>query len=376
MKRSKLIAATSIVLGGLSFAGFSHAQAPATQPTAASSPTTAPAAESADGILSAFDAIKPPKFDASRQSDRAYIQEFYKQLGVAQQKRAALAKQFVEKYPDHDRAGEMLLVEVQSQASVTSPGSPEGIKLIQDFLAAHPTTSAKSKLVFQKALIVTRSDAPYEQKTAAIAEFDAVSPKDPRTLSLTSMAIDQLTGDQKVTEMKKFIAANAGTQAAKSMEGSLRRADGVGKPFELSFDEAVTGKHMDVQKDLKGKIVVIDFWATWCGPCVGEMPNNKKLYAEFKDKGVEFIGVSLDQPEDKGGKKSLLAFVEKNKITWPQYYQGNFWSSQFSTSWGINSIPAVFVVDADGKLYSTDARGKLEKILPELIKKRDSTAAE
>jgi hypothetical protein len=99
------------------------------------------------------------------------------------------------------------------------------------------------------------------------------------------------------------------------------------------------------------------------------MPNMKKLYAEFKDKGVEFLGISLDQPEDKGGLKALKEFVEKNEITWPQYYQGNYWQSEFSRSWGINSIPCVFVVDQAGKLYSVEARGKLDELIPELLKK-------
>ncbi len=58
-------------------------------------------------------------------------------------------------------------------------------------------------------------------------------------------------------------------------------------------------------KSLKGKVVVIDFWATWCGPCVAEMPNMKKLYAEYKDKGVEFVGVSLDKSKEQGGLDKL-----------------------------------------------------------------------
>ena len=165
------------------------------------------------------------------------------------------------------------------------------------------------------------------------------------------------------------------TRAAKSATAKMRQVDGVGKPFELSFTDAITGKPIDVQKDLKGKVVVVDFWATWCGPCVAEMPHMKELYSQYKPKGVEFIGVSLDQPEDKGGLDALKKFVADNKIEWPQYYQGNFWQSEFSSGWGINSIPALFVVDHEGKLYSTSARGKLEQILPELIAKRDGKSA-
>jgi thiol-disulfide isomerase/thioredoxin len=142
----------------------------------------------------------------------------------------------------------------------------------------------------------------------------------------------------------------------------------VGMPFILEFTDAIKGSPVSIE-GLKGKVVVIDFWATWCGPCVDEMPNMKKLYAEFKDKGVEFIGVSLDQSKDKGGLDSLKSFVAKNQIEWPQYYQGNFWQSEFSSSWHINSIPCVFLVDADGKLASVKARGELEKLIPKYLEK-------
>ena len=143
-----------------------------------------------------------------------------------------------------------------------------------------------------------------------------------------------------------------------------RRIDAVGKPFDLAFTDALTGAEISI-KALRGKVVVIDFWATWCGPCVAEIPTLRKLYAEYKDKGVEFIGVSLDNKV--GGLGQLEALVTKEGIAWPQYFQGDGSASKFSTSWGINAIPAVFLVDQQGKLVSIEAQGKLETMIPELL---------
>ncbi len=163
------------------------------------------------------------------------------------------------------------------------------------------------------------------------------------------------------------------TQYAAMILAGRRQKEGVGKPFDLEFTDAIKGSTVSV-KGLKGKVVVVDFWATWCPPCVAEMPNMKQLYAKYHDKGVEFIGVSLDQPKEDGGLDALKNFVKKNEIAWPQYYQGNYWNSEFSRSWGINSIPTMFLVDQDGKLVSVDAGGKLDTMIPELLKKKEAAA--
>ena len=102
----------------------------------------------------------------------------------------------------------------------------------------------------------------------------------------------------------------------------------------------------------------------------------KELYQQYNDKGVEFIGVSLDQPEERGGHTALKKYVSENGIAWPQYHQnGKGGNKSFASGWGVTSIPSIFVVDADGKLASTDARGKLETLIPELLAKRDRNAA-
>ncbi len=94
------------------------------------------------------------------------------------------------------------------------------------------------------------------------------------------------------------------------------------------------------------------------------------FYAKYHDQGVEFIGVSVDRPENEGGLASLKKFVEEKAIPWPQFYDGG--TGRFTNSWGIQFIPTLFVDDAEGKLYATDAQGKLEAIIPELLQQRSS----
>ena len=228
---------------------------------------------------------------------------------------------------------------------------------------------------YVKAYVAERSAAVAKQ-TQLAEQFVASYPRHEQAPQMLMMAAQMSDDDAHAVDLYRKLAADyPQSPMAERAKGQVRRADGVGKPFEISFNDVTSGQTVS-SDTLKGKVVVVDFWATWCGPCVAELPTMKKIYADFHDKGVEFVGVSLDQSEAKGGKQKLIDFVAKNDMAWPQFYQGNYWQSEFSSSWGINSIPALFVVDADGNLFSTEARGKLEEILPELIAKRDAAKAQ
>lgn len=151
-------------------------------------------------------------------------------------------------------------------------------------------------------------------------------------------------------------------------KGAIHQLAGIGKPFDLDFTDAVTGKAVSVQRDMKGKVVVVYFWATWCTDCAAELPKMKQLYEAYKDRGVEFIGVSLDEPESAGGLTQLRTYVARNAIPWPQLFQGGErFRSDFSAKWGVNSTPTVFVLDKQGQLYSTNAKGQLETLIPEVL---------
>ena len=202
-------------------------------------------------------------------------------------------------------------------------------------------------------------------KRRAIAqEFIAEFPRHEDAPKMLLWLARTTSDERKATPLyRRIVEQYPNTSFAESASQQLRQIDAIGKPFSLSFKDAITGKQVSVA-ELKGKIVAIDFWSTRCGPCVAEMPKLKTLYAKYKDQGVEFIGVSLDQPEGEGGLAQLRQCVEKIQIPWPQYFQGNGWESEFSSAWGIDSIPRMFVVDRNGNLFSTDARDKLDEMLP------------
>ena len=118
----------------------------------------------------------------------------------------------------------------------------------------------------------------------------------------------------------------------------------VGKTITAFKAKKMDGAEVNFPADYKGKVVMLDFWATWCGPCMAEVPALTKAYQEFQPKGIEILGISLDQPKSDDKVKSVTA--EKN-MTWPQVYDGKGWQAEIAMLYGINSIPAALLVDGD-----------------------------
>jgi thiol-disulfide isomerase/thioredoxin len=125
----------------------------------------------------------------------------------------------------------------------------------------------------------------------------------------------------------------------------------VGDTMEIAFT-ATDGSAVDLAK-MKDKVVLVDFWATWCGPCVGEMPNVIAAYEQFHEKGFEVIGISLDQ--DKG---ALDGFVKQRGMPWAQYFDGKGWENDLVKKYGIRGIPATFLIGKDGKVVASNLRGE------------------
>jgi peroxiredoxin len=145
----------------------------------------------------------------------------------------------------------------------------------------------------------------------------------------------------------KVIASLAAQGEAKKIQRSL--AEGTKFPDFQETD--LDGKPLSIS-NYKGKLVMIDFWATWCGPCVHELPNVLTTYGKYHDKGFEIIGVSLDNDKDK-----LTSFIKEKNVNWPQYFDGKGWQNKLASKYGVNSIPSTYLLDGEGTIIGKSLRG-------------------
>ena len=136
----------------------------------------------------------------------------------------------------------------------------------------------------------------------------------------------------------------------------------VGEKPKFSF-KTIDGK-LITPDTLKGRIVVFDFWATWCGPCMHEAPHMVKLNAEYAPKGVQIIGISMDQDAATATKTA-----KEHGLVWPQVWDGSGWHSTPATAWDVHAIPQVFVLSPDGVLLKDCDPTELDGVLAEIVKK-------
>jgi thiol-disulfide isomerase/thioredoxin len=285
------------------------------------------------------------------------------------------SKDFYTRFPNDPHAGDARKQEFEiTTVAIMNMGATNQqprLEAEEKILLADPALSENERFEIREGDVERAAHAKESvSEAAALDEFEkgarALQKEFPKRPEIMKMLLE-IAGSLEATKARAIFqeitnSPIAGDDAKETAAGELKKLDAIGKPIDLRF-AAVDGRAVDVSK-MKGKVVLVDFWATWCGPCVEEMPDVKAAYDKDHAKGFEIVGVSLDKE-----KQSLTAFVSAHKMEWPQYFESGGGDNKFAQQFEIDSIPTMWLIDKKGNLRDVNARtdlsGKVEKLLAE-----------
>ncbi len=322
---------------------------------------------------------EPPAEWATNKPDQAAIQAFQLSRGETALKVADAAHDFYTKYPNDARAEQARGFEVRLLDAAIQLGKTNVLTRLETLESKRmkdPATTEDDRFEIRLAaaqraaslLIPQGHDVARAalEKSAQdlIREFPARSEPYQLLLNLASEAPAEKARDM----VKPLVSTNAPEEVRTAAQSLLDRIEMVGKPLDLKF-AALDGTQIDLA-DRRGKVVLIDFWATWCGPCVAELPNVKAAYERLHPKGFEILGISFDHEKD-----DLVQFIDRQKMTWPQYFDGKGWENVLGQRFGIQAIPTMWLIDKKGVLRDINGRDDLESKVTTLLAEADPPKA-
>ncbi len=339
---------------------------------------TVPASESDKAWRAVQKAIQPPPYPAEWQTNqptKEQVAQFEKQNGILAAEAADKLHQFYTKYPSNENVVEARRREYDLLKVAVDLGNTNALARIEALdqqRLKDPSLSDDERIGLRVEQIqrilssanentITNALAKVETAMRALqAEFPGRSELAGMTSSLADVWFRHGDLQKSRALAEEVLKGKAEDDVKETASMLLRQLNHAGKPVDLKFS-ALDGRHVDL-KTLRGKVVLIDFWATWCGPCMRELPNVKAVYEKLHDKGFEIVGLSYDEE-----KQALQQVVSNESIPWPQGFDEANGGKKFVEEFGVTTLPTMWLLDKEGVLRDlhavNDLQTKVEKLL-------------